>query len=285
MNSLRHMRAHDHIMHLSTQVRGATKVSRKATMNFAPAMLFVEVIGTASPRAVILKQLYIAGKPQMRDEVPVFMLAKEVFSSAPQMFARSMTFNPLLDPIHCGDEIVAEFESADDGVGATYVDLVLSGHLEVEMYLKRLADTGTRVRQTMLPIAEREGETVVGPATLVSKNPNGTTTVVMREHPYELFRPEWFAVSPECAPFYEIVDLRLGKDSFFQTATPIAASLFPPLPTTAPEFETFKKYLRLDMPVISPGIVVALTVQTLKERVGLQRPPFRAALHGISVDP
>jgi len=290
---LSNLRTDDHMLHLAGELHGANKkLTRQSSASFAPHSLTIEVIQAHMNREVVLKQLYIAGKPQLRSEIPTFILDTGRREKNDRVLGRTQ-FDPLLDPIQAGDEIVAELDAPE---GAT-VCIVLSGCIDNEAYIKRLADTGTRVRKTMLAIGERQpGEP--GPATVLHNAPlvrnvmvglDGVSrekrlTVIMQEHPYSIFRPEWLAVSPECAPSYEILELRIGKDSFFVNSSPLAASLFPPMPTTSKEFEQFKKFLRLDAPIVSPGILITLTVRTMPDCDVSKRPIFHAALHGITIE-
>jgi hypothetical protein len=293
-------RPHDHVMTLAGELRGDKILRRQASATFSPLAL-IALIADGERRDVVLKQLRIAGNPQLREPVPVFMLAE---AHPPKRVpwpsnGPAYRFEPILDVVEQGTEVEAEFDAPE----GTRFTLVLSGHLDFGAFLARLAETGScRVRGAVIGISERGtatcGATTFGPRTEVSRpDPDGNVVMVMREEPMITFRPRWLAVSPECAPYYEVCDLRIGQDSFFVCATPIAATLLPPLP---PTMEHLKKYMRLDAPLITPGIHLALTVRTRRgpeleaQAVGRSGlvistggrpcPPFRAAMHGITIE-
>jgi hypothetical protein len=261
--------ADDHLMWFGGELRGEQKLSHKATANFTPLTISIAVWRPVGDRPVVLKQLRFAGKPQLREDVPVSAFARET---------DLRRFEPILAPVNFGDEVEAEFD-APEGTG---VSLTLAGILALDTYVARLMEAGTRVSYAPVGISEGEPNSHTFPR----QDPDGTFSIIVQTQPQMFFLPRWLAVSPECAPFYDITDIRVGKDSCLVATSPIAASCFPPLPAS---FDEARKYMRLDMPIVVPGIIVTLSANTRKEMAAAvadgKRPLLRAALHGIVIDP
>lgn len=66
--------------------------------------------------------------------------------------------------------------------------------------------------------------------------------VVVHGQPQIPFRPKRLVVAPECAPFFQIHDIRMGAVSLLPSQGPAPASCFPPLPLDEDARE-FLKYL------------------------------------------
>ena len=144
--------------------------------------------------------------------------------------------------------------------------LMLHGQLDLESYIKRLIESGRAVlRRAVAAQADRVAPGDVQRC-LVS--------------PQTLFKATHLSVSPECAPFFEIMNISAGKDSLFVTAEPFAATLFPPIPACIdlPERKVIEERLRFHIPIVVPGMILSLDVRNTSAEVR----DFRGAFHGYA---
>lgn len=65
--------------------------------------------------------------------------------AAPLVLNRG-AFSPIFDPIRFEDEIIADFT----GPKEAHATIILSGNLDIETYIRRLAATGSNVRRTLM---------------------------------------------------------------------------------------------------------------------------------------
>lgn len=94
------------------------------------------------------------------------------------------------------------------------------------------------------------------------------------------FKGHRLAVDPECAPFFDIVDVKCGQRSCFVNAQSVAATLFPPLPSGKEE-ERAHALLAFPMPVAAAGIELVIEVRVREEGKACT---FRASIWGKYFD-
>jgi len=241
-------------------------VAEKATVNFTPKSISLHAHDAAPGAPLVLKQILIRGQPQLRGPVPDFALRqRHVHQYGPSGFGApssfELSFQPILDSVGIGDEISVEVEPA----GARFT-FVMYGHLDLEDYVARMIEAGQAIDRRALSISADEIQ------------PN--STAIIQASPQVLFKATSLSVSPECAPFFDVADVRAGKDSLFVTSTPFAATLFPPIPdaATAEERERFDEALRVSIPLVVPGMILSVVVSNTSD----EPRDFRGAFHGYA---
>lgn len=101
------------------------------------------------------------------------------------------------------------------------------------------------------------------------------------QRPQIAFKPVRLAVDPECAPFFSIYDLRVGKNTFHLCADEWAATLFPPIEEKDPEFKAKSKQLRIDIGTVQIGQDLTLCVRNTDQA---NPHDFRAVVWGYYLD-
>ena len=92
--------------------------------------------------------------------------------------------------------------------------------------------------------------------------------------PQVLFRGERLAVPPSIARYFDIVDIKVGKDS------QLAASGILP----AEAFETRAVGVRMELDTAEPGIVITLRVRVSQPMPDNEVPYFKAVLYGAVLE-
>lgn len=77
------------------------------------------------------------------------------------------------------------------------------------------------------------------------------------------FRMTRLVVDPHCAPFFVVLDIKLGRNSFLPNASPLPASCFPMIPKISDQDEVEKmvELGRIDVDTAQVGQVVKIDVE------------------------
>lgn len=104
---------------------------------------------------------------------------------------------------------------------------------------------------------------------------NGEADIEVK--PQVLFRGERLAVAPSCAPFFDIIDIKVGKDSQLAAVGDL----------TAESLSALAVGVRMELDTASPGITITLRVRNTgnplfpEPRSGLH---FKAILYGTVLE-
>jgi hypothetical protein len=101
----------------------------------------------------------------------------------------------------------------------------------------------------------------------------GRTSITTYAH----FKPCRLVVDPECAPYFDIVDFKVGRNSQNLNSNPWPATLFPPLPSEREDAKKAHEALAMRLRTIQVGTPWSLYIHL---RPGHGKRVFRAALWG-----
>jgi hypothetical protein len=194
--------------------------------------------------------------------IPQLSMSPEYSWAIPEIASRAESLKKELEGIDLDRDALIELASAHKAYGEWLERLLKSRNFDAR--LRALAFPAC----CTFPLGFTSDTKVVGGET---RRVTSRTQV-----PFQGCR---LAVDPECAPYFTILNLRVGDFSQFVNAEPIAATTFPPLVADwdSEDQEKAHKELRLGLRLALPGVDVSLLVQN----VDRDAPHiFRAALWG-----
>lgn len=111
--------------------------------------------------------------------------------------------------------------------------------------------------------------------------------IEVRQSPSTIFRPIRFIVDPLCAPYFDILSIRIGNECYLDG--PIAATLFPPLPRKKDKDDRLRAaqelYLnKISFPTCLPSQQIIVVAYGNKYRGKSSKRPFSAIFQGITTN-